>query len=144
MNGCLQSCYFKHCSCPYSKDYKHRILEAWEATGWLRPIQVMADLGSARTDSHGRLQAHTQFVCHSRSWLARVLAEFVKKVIALEQEIACIESWRPGRLLGVDSEVLARAGWPECYRTVCTKCCPYSKDCRHRILEAWEAAGSRF
>ena len=67
--------------------------EAWEATGALRPIEVMADFGSARTDkSHGRLQAHTQFVCHSRSWLARVLAELVKKVMALEQEIACIGS----------------------------------------------------
>ena len=34
--------------------------ETWEATGALRPIEVMADFGSARTDkSHGRLQAHT-------------------------------------------------------------------------------------
>ena len=109
-----------------------------------------------------------------------MLGELADHPVALYQEI--VGSWGPRRLLGADSEALAGAGWPECYRTVYRKCCPYIKRSSdpgglggcweqilrswlelagqgargvsvesrgpisrgRRILEAWEAAGSRF
>ena len=75
--------------------------------------------------------------------------------VALYQEI--VGSWRPGRLLGADSEALAGAGWPagslgDCLEQILRPWQelagqgargvfvlthgPISRDCFHRILEA--------